>query len=164
MKHVSRPGSAAEPKRPVISFRMQLPGNYFAQGEVYLEAAIALSKTPPRLIGAEIPLFFCIAQATELFFKSFLAANGKDRALAGWTTHDLAKLQSAATQLGLILKDTTQATITEIAKQNRAHEFRFLDTTRELVLPPPRCAIKAVTDIKTSVLDTVQPFMRVREK
>ena len=140
-----------------------MPGNLYAQSEAYLEAASVLAKAPPRRIGSDTPLFFCIAQAAQLFFKSFLAAHGKDRALAGWRQHDLAKLQSAALRQGMILIDTAQSTIAEIAAQNCAHEFRFLETTKNLVLPPRSRSIAAVKQIKLSASDAVEPFKRVRQ-
>jgi hypothetical protein len=161
-KHVLKVGGTIGPKPgySITSFRMPIPGNLYAQGEAYLEAAIALRETPPRKIGAAIPLFFCIAQAIELFLKSFLAANGKDRKLPGWNQHNLVKLQSAALRLGMVLKNTTQATITEIGEQNRVHEFRFLETTKNIVLPPARRSILAVEEVAHSALTAVQPFMR----
>jgi hypothetical protein len=107
IKHIVKVEGTIGPKPgySITSFRMPIPGNLYAQGEAYLEAAIALGKTPPRRIGSAIPLFFCIAQASELFLKSFLAAHGKDRKLLGWKQHDLVRLQSAALRLGMILKD-----------------------------------------------------------
>jgi hypothetical protein len=142
---------------------MPIPGNYYAQGEAYLNAAIALRKTPPRTIGAAIPLFFCIAQASELFLKSFLAAKGKGRKLQGWNQHDLVKLLSAAVRLGMVLKDKTQLTMIEIGEQNRVHEFRFLDTTKNIILPPVRRSISAAEDLKSGALIAVRPFIRVRD-
>ena len=70
-KHVSKVGTDADPKPgySVTSFKMPLAGNYYAQGEANLEAAIALSKT---LIGAAVPLFFCIAQAASFSSKASL--------------------------------------------------------------------------------------------
>jgi hypothetical protein len=166
IKHVVKVGGTIGPKPgySITSFRMPIPGNLYAQGEAYLEAAIALHETPPRKIGAAIPLFFCIAQASELFLKSFLAAQGKDRRLPGWTQHDLAKLQSAALRLGMVLKDSTQATITEIGEQNRLHEFRFLETTKNIVLPPVRRSIVAVKEVALGALTSVEPFMRARDQ
>jgi hypothetical protein len=165
IKHIVKVGGTIVPKPgySVTSFRMPVPGNFYAQGEAYLEAAIALSKTPPRKIGSAIPLFFCIAQASELFFKSFLAVHGKDKRLPGWQQHDLAKLQSAAVRLGMILKDTAQATIAEIAEQNRVHEFRFLETTKNIVLPPTRRSIAAVEQVKHAASSAIEPFIRARD-
>jgi hypothetical protein len=165
IKHIVKVGGTIEPKPgySVTSFRMPIPGNFYAQGEAYLEAAIALGKTPPRQIGAEIPLFFCIAQAGELFLKSFLAANGQDGKLPGWKQHDLVKLQSAALRLGMVLTDATQATIAEIGDQNRVHEFRFLETGMHIFLPPTPRAIAAVEELKFSALIAVRPFNRVRD-
>jgi hypothetical protein len=73
-------------------------------------------------------------------------------------------LQSAALRLGMVLKDTTQATITEIGEQNRVHEFRFLETTKHIVLPPTRRSIAAVEEVKYSALIAVRPFIRVRDQ
>jgi hypothetical protein len=165
-KHVLKVGTTIEPKRrySIISFRMPIPGNFYAQAEAYLQAAIALRKAPPRKIGADIPLFFCIAQASELFLKSFLAANGKDKNLPGWRQHDLVKLLSAALQLGIVLKDSSQRTINEIGEQNRVHEFRFFETTKDIILPLGGRSIIAVKELQHSTLDAVRPFFRVRDQ
>jgi hypothetical protein len=109
-------------------------------------------------------LFFCIAQASELFLKSFLAANGKDKNLPGWRQHDLVKLLSAALQLGIVLKDSSQRTINEIGEQNRVHEFRFFETTKDIILPPRGRSIIAVKELQHSTLDAVRPFFRVRDQ
>jgi hypothetical protein len=64
----------------------------------------------------------------------------------------------------MVLKDSTQATITEIGEQNRVHEFRFLETTKNIILPPVRRSIAAVEEVAHSALTAVQPFMRARDQ
>jgi hypothetical protein len=64
----------------------------------------------------------------------------------------------------MVLKDTTQATITEIGEQNRVHEFRFLETTKNIILPPARRSIVAVQEVAHSAVDAVRPFMRARDQ
>jgi hypothetical protein len=70
-KHVLKVGGTIGPKPgySITSFRMPIPGNLYAQGEAYLEAAIALRETPPRKIGAAIPVFFLYRSGKRAVFE-----------------------------------------------------------------------------------------------
>ena len=69
IKHVVKVGGTIGPKPgySITSFRMPVPGNLYAQGEAYLEAAIALHETPPRKIGLQSLCFFVLLRQASYF-------------------------------------------------------------------------------------------------
>jgi hypothetical protein len=158
---------------------MEVPGNHFFLAEEYLEAAEVLFNAPPKLLigqlsftnvkpetargeRAVIPFFFCVAQAIELFLKSFLGAKGRGRDTPGWGSHDIVVLLNAAIQNGLDLGQGSQATIRDIGHQQQGIEVRFMDKRGVIYMPPKRQMIESAAELRGAVASTVQPFMRVR--
>lgn len=156
-----------KPGYSITALLMPLPANLYTHGEAYLEAALILQVSPwtGKTAGSLIPLFFCLAQAAELFLKAFLSAKGRDRKdVPGWQRHRLDKLLEASLSMGLVLKERAQEKINEIGQQNIDYEFRFLETTKPVFLPPPREARTAIVQLKASVFPTIRPFIRARNK
>jgi hypothetical protein len=158
---------------------MKIPGNHFYLAEQYLDAADALFEAPRRPIEgtiwlepvpesvktkarAPIPLFFCIAQAFELFLKSFLGAHGKDRSHPGWRAHNIVALLDSALELGLSLSEPSVEIIREVGEQHRGIELRFMDDRGVIFMPPARQMIQCVTELRDQVAPAVRPFIRSR--
>lgn len=161
--------------------RMEIPANYYALAEEYLDAAIILYEAPPaaptgRVMrvwtglpspppekGTRAPLamFFCFAQSAELFIKAFLSAKGVKKC-AGWNKHDLIQLLQASSEVGLNLNKPAHEVIADIGLQNRGYALRFQKNTTPIVLPPANQAIASIQHLRDNVLETARPFMKVR--
>ena len=86
MPELNKPiGTALRSGYSVHGLMMEVPGNHYFLAQQYLLAAEILMSAPEEVDemkgipglrksrkSAPIPLFFCIAQAIELFLKSFL--------------------------------------------------------------------------------------------
>lgn len=172
---IVKPGYSATARR------MEVPANFYALAEEYLDAAVVLyeampagptgtvmkvwtglpSPTPPKGTRARLPMFFCLAQSAELFIQSFILANGVER-YPGSTGHDLERHLAKALELGLVIDEQAGTLIIDIGRQNKDYQFRFQRKIAPIVLPPTRDAIASIRRLRDNILANVRPFMKVR--
>jgi hypothetical protein len=164
-KKAIAPARRVKPGYTALGLMMEIPGNHFTLAEHYLEAANLLFEAPTKPVEEmlrAIPLYFCIAQAFELFLKSYLGAHGKGRSLKGWSQHDIAALLSSALELDLHLSKSTIEIVREVSEQHRGNELRFMDERCVIHMPPQRKMLASTEELRNAVVAAVRPFIRVR--
>lgn len=114
-------------------------------------------------LAVQVPLFFCIAQASELYLKSFFADRGTapaqlrsagrrpaPRLEKAWSKHLIADLLDLAVDDGLELEDEAVEVLSAVAKMNENYELRFQDTGTSLQFPPLTKCLKAAEELRTT--------------
>lgn len=129
----------------------------FSLSAEFLEAATALSNTPPTRVKCTLVSFYLLGHAAELLLKSFLFKRGdKIDDLRKRYGHDLKLLIKRARIKGLPLKVSTEhlQSFAGVYTRKRS-EYRKM---RQLHLPPFGLLLHEVQVLQSEVFDHVAEF------
>lgn len=132
-------------------------GELFDRAAEYLEAFRDLAERDRELMYAK---YFLLAHAMELFFKSYLAANGISKADLKSPKkfgHDLEKLFNKCVELKMPTVVHLDLFAREIHDKNRDFDFRY-PTAYNLHIPSPKLCLEVMEPLH----DVLKPIISKR--